>query len=405
MDAGGFQGRPEATDMFAHDNRVCLISSASAELRPIAEIDAALRPAWQKLAEHASEPNVFHEPWLLEPALQHFRTNPDLHMFLFWAGVPDKTDLIGLLPVGPSRLFGRWPIPHVQNWVHHNCFLGTPLVRKGFENQFWTALFDQLDKVSWPGFFHINGLTIGGAVDDAMRAVCARQKRRCDLVHSEVRALLQSDLDPDSYYASTVRAKKRKELRRQERRLADQGDVQVIRHEDATDLEAWIEEFLALERRGWKGRQGSALDSWAETRQFFVETLQGAAATGQLQRLDLRLDGKPLAMLVNFHSGEGSFSFKTTFDEDYARFSPGVLLQRENLGILDNPAISWMDSCAAEDHPMIDSLWSGRRHVGRFSVELKGLSRTALFRGVRLGEEFMAQIKGRKTGDPAEKRQ
>ncbi|MEL6876028.1 MAG: GNAT family N-acetyltransferase [Pseudomonadota bacterium] len=401
MDAGGFQTRSEATDMFVHDDRVCLISSATAELRPVADMDDTLRPAWQKLAGLASEPNVFHEPWLLEPALRHFRTNPDLHMFLFWAGVPDKTDLIGLLPVGPSKRFGRWPVPHVQNWVHHNCFLGTPLIRKGFENQFWTALFDQLDKKSWPGFFHINGLTIGGPVDEAMRAVCARQKRRCDLVHSEVRALLQSDLDPDSYYTSSMRTKKRKELRRQERRLADLGDLQVARHEDAADLDHWIEEFLALERRGWKGRQGSALDSWAETRLFFKQSLQGAAAAGQLQRLDLRLDGKPLAMLVNFLSGEGSFSFKTAFDEDHARYSPGVLLQLENLKMLNNPAIAWMDSCAAEDHPMIDSLWSERRHVGRFSVELKGLSRTALFRGVRLGEDIMAQIKGRKVTDPA----
>lgn len=405
MDAGGFQARSDTTDMFVHDDRVCLISSATAELRPIADIDAALRPAWQKLAGLASEPNVFHEPWLLEPALRYFQNSSDLHLFLFWAGVPDKTDLIGLLPVGPSRQFGRWPIPHVQNWVHHNCFLGTPLVRKGFENQFWTALFDQLDKASWPGFFHINGLTIGGAADAAMRAVCERQKRRCDLVHSEVRALLQSDLDPDAYYASTVRAKKRKELRRQERRLADLGELEVARHDDAANLDEWTDEFLALERRGWKGRQGSALDSWAETRQFFKETLNGAVTSGQLQRLDLRLDGKPLAMLVNFLSGEGGFSFKTAFDEDHARYSPGVLLQLENLKILNRPDIAWMDSCAAEDHPMIDSLWSGRRHVGRFSVELKGLSRTALFRGVRLGEDIMAQLKGRRITDPAEDRQ
>ena len=58
-----------------------------------------------------------------------------------------------------------------------------------------------------------------------------------------------------------------------------------------------------------------------------------------------------------------------------------------------------MDSCAAEDHPMIDSLWSGRRHIGRFSIELKGLSRTAVFRGVRLGEDLMAHIKKREIID------
>jgi len=51
---------------------------------------------------------------------------------------------------------------------------------------------------------------------------------------------------------------------------------------------------------------------------------------------------------------------------------------------------------------MIDSLWSGRRHIGRFSVELKGLSRTAIFRGVRLGENLMAHLKRREIVDIAQ---
>jgi hypothetical protein len=84
-------------------------------------------------------------------------------------------------------------------------------------------------------------------------------------------------------------------------------------------------------------------------------------------------------MLVNFLTPPGSFSFKTVFDESYARFSPGVLIQLENLKILDDPRIAWMDSCAAEDHPMIDSLWTERRAIVRVSVPLKGLRRRALY--------------------------
>jgi hypothetical protein len=86
-----------------------------------------------------------------------------------------------------------------------------------------------------------------------------------------------------------------------------------------------------------------------------------------------------LAMLVNFMCAPGSFSFKTAFDEDYARFSPGVLLQIENLALLEHPHIAWCDSCAAEGHPMIDSLWTGRRAVGRYSVAIGGSGRRAIF--------------------------
>ncbi len=75
----------------------------------------------------------------------------------------------------------------------------------------------------------------------------------------------------------------------------------------------------------------------------------------------LDLDERPLAMLINFRAPPGGFSFKTAFDEEYARFSPGVLLQQENLDLLDDPAIAWVDSCAAPGHPMIDSVWRERR--------------------------------------------
>ena len=85
---------------------------------------------------------------------------------------------------------------------------------------------------------------------------------------------------------------------------------------------------------------------------------------------------------------------------DYARFSPGVLIQLENLKILDRGDVAWMDSCAVQDHPMIDSLWTEPpRHRPRhrapqgsrrraWSSPSAGRSRPALVRsaGCRQGE-------------------
>jgi len=405
MNLSGLQ-RLEGKDIRANRFREGLYKTEfQAEFRPVAAIDAHMVQAWRDLAAQASEPNIFYEQWFLRPALAQFELHPEMRLFLLWAGAAGHSQLLGLLPISPAHRFGRWPVPHIQNWMHHNCFLGTPLVRKGFEEVFWQQLLVGLDQSNWPGFLHINGMTIGGPLDQAMRAVCGQQKRRCDLVHSEARAFLQSPLGAEPYLQANVRGKKRKELRRQAKRLDELGKVTFGHQTDARCLEQWIDEFLRLEKTGWKGLGGSALDSDGQTRKFFREALIGAAQAGQLERHDIRLEGTPLAMLVNFHSGRGSFSFKTAFDEAFSRFSPGVLLQLENLKILENPAIAWMDSCAAEDHPMIDSIWSGRRHIGRFSIELKGVSRRAIFRGLRLGEHLMGTIKGRSIFDPTEGQQ
>lgn len=331
---------------------------------------------WNTLVEHAVEPNAFNESWFLRPALEQFDPGGSVQLFSLWDG-----DLLcGLLPVSSHARYGRWPLPNVQNWMHHNAFLGTPLVRKGYEQDFWRAYLDHLDREPGQALFaHLNGLTIDGTLVKALEQVCFAQRRRCALVQRVERAYLEKGLSPDVYFETAVRGKKRKELRRQKNRLSEEGALNFVRDVTAAGLTEWTQEFLALEQKGWKGGNGSALACAAGTTALFSEVLANAAAVGKLERLDLRLDGRPLAMLVNFICPPGSFSFKTAFDEDYARFSPGVLLQIENLALLELPQIDWCDSCATEGHPMIDSLWTGRRAIGRYSVAIGGSGRRTIF--------------------------
>ena len=192
--------------------------------------------------------------------------------------------------------------------------------------------------------------------------------------------MLASGHSPDAYLEAALSGKKRKELRRQHARLSELGDLRVNRRTDASGLRRWCDDFLALEASGWKGAAGSALASHQATQTLFGDALAGAADRGKLERLSLTLDGQPIAMLASLLTPPGAYSFKTAFDERYSRFSPGVLLQRENLAVLERADIAWTDSCAAADHPMIDHLWSERRAVGRISIAIGGPLRRRAFR-------------------------
>jgi hypothetical protein len=340
--------------------------------------------AWDDLAHVAAEPNPFYESWFLRPALQQLDARSQVSLFTLWEGAPHKSTLLGLMPISNEGIYGRWPIPHIGNWLHHNAFLGTPLVRAGSERAFWQALLNKMDQHAGKSLFlHLNSLTVGGVLQQALGAVCdaplPSSGRRNALVNQQQRAFLVGPEQPDAYYEAAVRSKKRKELRRQKNRLAELGDLQFARQDGSSGLAKWTDEFLQLERAGWKGDNGSALDCAPETREMFKAALAGAAAQGRLELLDLRMDGKPLAMLVNFLCAPGSFSFKTAFDEEYSRFSPGVLLQIENLALLEREGIAWCDSCAAQDHPMIDSLWTDKRQIGRYSVAIGGAARRTMF--------------------------
>ncbi len=334
---------------------------------------------WQALADHASEPNPFFEAWYLLPALRAL--DPGHRVLLFTLEIDGQ--LAGLVPLAREARYYRWPIPHLRGWAHPNCFLGAPLVRKGAEAAFWRALLAWADdNAQLALFLHLGPIPLDGPLRHALDAVLAEHRRLSGVVHREDRALLMSSLCPEDYWAQALSGKKRKELRRQAARLAELGDVRIDRATDAKGLEPWLDQFLALEAAGWKGKAGSALASHPATTVLFRGALRGGAELGRLERLQLTLDAKPIAMLASFLAPPGAFSYKTAFDEAYARFSPGVLLQRENLEVLARPDIAWTDSCAAADHPMIGHLWRERRSVGRLSIAIGGPLRRTAFRAL-----------------------
>jgi len=335
-----------------------LAANAPAVLRRLTPAElAAGNPRWEDLAARAAEPNPFNESWYLAPALAALDRGGEAETLVLEA----NGGWLGLIPLVRSRRYYGRPIPHVANWLHGNAFLGAPLVASGHEAAFWRALLAHADRTAGAALFlHLAQVPLSGALATALVQVCAEQHRPCGLVHREERALLGSALTPDAYLETALSGKKRKELRRQHARLSEVGALACTRSRDAAGLSEWTAQFLALEAAGWKGRAGSALAASAATAGLFTTALRGAAERGKLERLTLTLDGQPIAMLATFLTPPGAFSFKTTFDEAYARFSPGVLLQRENLALLDDPALEWCDSCAAADHPMIDHIWRER---------------------------------------------
>lgn len=352
------------------------------------ENDAALLE-WDDLARSASEPNPFYESWNLLPALTAFARSGSVDLaVLSFDGV-----LCGLMPLARPASYYGYPIPNLGNWSHDNLFVGSPLVRRGCEHLFWRELFAWADRHPRGALFlHLDRLAEGGPLLAALAQVAGQGAREWAVVHREERALLRSELEAEAYFEASIGGKKRKELRRQHKRLSEEGELRFERQRDTAGLDRWTQDFLALERAGWKGRNRSALANDPRTGGWFAQTMHGAAAHGRLERLALSLDGQPIAMLANFLAPPGAFSFKTAFDERYARFSPGVLLQRENLDLLARGEIQWCDSCAAADHPMIERIWREKRAMVRINVAIGGSLRRKLFRQV-LRAELRKQAK------------
>lgn len=355
------------------------------------QIDGALLAAWAQLADDASEPNAFAEHWFVRASLAHLHQRRDIRIAQAWEG----ERLIGIIPLTHYDRYGRMPARHVRNWTHYQSFMGSPLIARGHETRFWQALVSTLDESSWAnGFLSLTGLGEGGPIHKSLVAAATMLGRPAPTVHRFERAMLASASDAETYLSTTMRGKKRKELRRLANRLGEMGALRFSLLRDPAALPGWCDEFLRLEAAGWKGSEGAALANHPSTAHFLRQCLEGAQAAGRLDFQRLDLDGRAIAMLINFRTPPGSWSFKIAYDEGLARFSPGIMIELENLPrVLADPELDWMDSCAVENHPMINSLWGERRAIIQISLPLAGARRSAIYHACRAAETASARLR------------
>jgi hypothetical protein len=165
--------------------------------------------------------------------------------------------------------------------------------------------------------------------------------------------------------------KRRKEWARQARRLAEQGRLEPRVARDP----AAIARFLALEAVGWKGARGTALAADSARRAFAREALEGFAREGALEIHELALNDTTIASGIVLRSGARAFYWKTAYDERFAEFSPGVQLTLTlSRALAASPGLALIDSCALENHPMIDRLWGGRLDLVDIALASPGRS-------------------------------
>lgn len=369
-------------------------------------LDAALIAEWRALSARTGEANIFAESALLIAALHHCDrgadggvTGPNAAQIALARDASGV--LVGIMPLARASRFGRLPLAALGNWGHPNAFLNAISIAHGAEEAFWRAIIQSASQTRLAApLLHITLLPLDGPVHRGLAAAADALGLPVVIDDAVTRAALATDQSADAYWDESVRAKKRKELRRQWARLSEQGVLTTDHLGKADDPAPWIAEFLTLEASGWKGANGSSLSSNADTNGFFNDAMRAAHATGQLELTALRLDGRAIAMLITLVGGNCGFSFKTAFDEDYARFSPGVLLQRESLGLLVDRKLHWIDSCAAQDHPMIDSLWRERRQIVSVVLPMPGMANRTLFSALQAAKSLWHRVKSlRRTAD------
>jgi len=363
--------RPSGGDVMADGAKMSVVVT-----NDLTELEGHVA-AWEDLAGAAIEPNVFYEPWMLMPALRAYGAERRSLFALVQAPDPAR-------PHGPPLLCGffplelkdhcdgissKLPLKTLRLWRKPEMiYLCAPLLRAGYAREALAAFFDWLDAGSHNCSLMEFGFVTGeGPFHHLLVDYLHGHLKFTYVAESFTRALFRPAADAEAYIRDALSRARRKEYRRQERRLAETGRLEYTALDPDADLDSWIEEFLRFEANSWKGKGGRALTCSETDRRYFVEVAREAFRRGKLMMLALRFNGRPIAYKLNFLSGVGSFAFKIAFDEEYARYSPGVLLELENIRLLHEPPqirqIKWMDSCADPDRFLVNHLWTDRRAI------------------------------------------
>ncbi len=337
----------------------------------------AVRPFWPELAEHAASDNPFFDPAFLAPAA----TALDASVELVTVSASDGK-LLAMLPVTTHRL-GRIA-PALRAFAHHYAPLAQPVVASaGLEANAAALIEGVLDRAGRTGMVVLPEL-VDSDVTAAIERAAKTAGRSVTRIDAYQRAAFDRDRDGTDPRAALAK-RRRKEYARLLRRLGDEGTVAFEHAVAPADIAERLEDFIALEAAGWKGRRQTAMASQPAFADFARTAITGLARRGAASAITLRVGERPAAILICLHQNRTALTWKIAYDESLAQYSPGAQLMLEAPRFLfANERIQRIDSCATANHPMANHVWHGRQSMTTLVI---GPARQRWRKGVALAAD------------------
>jgi CelD/BcsL family acetyltransferase involved in cellulose biosynthesis len=309
---------------------------------------------WADLTKRAS-PNVFMNPAALTAA--NDIKFAQVYVLLAWEEGEAPRKLVGVWALQMRKITPFWPAL-LEALPYNYAFLSSPVIDPAYIDDVVAAFFTAIEKNPvLPNVINLQSLNAEAPDYDAIiKALTARGGEQLS-VSGGARPFVTRE------FGVKRSGSTRKKLRQDWNRLSALGSVDIVNERTPAAVREAFEVFLALEADSWKGARGTAL-LCDETDAGFVRRLvSGLAEQGNASVALLRVDGVAIAAQVLMYCGTMAYTWKTAFNSDYAKYSPGALLiDKVTEEIFATPGINAIDSCSAEGSFMAQ-LWTGRRKM------------------------------------------
>jgi CelD/BcsL family acetyltransferase involved in cellulose biosynthesis len=343
------QCRPNKIAALLQKSRKALGSMISVT---ICSPDPSLAAAWDDLTRRASS-NVFMNPVALNAACA--TKFAKVHMLLAWEEGAGSRKLVGVWALQQRKVALFWPAL-LEALPYTYAFLSSPVVDPAYVAAVMRAFLAAVAQhPSLPNVLSLRDLDAESPSHAAIVQALA--------AHGSAPLKLSESKRPFATRALGVKrsGSTRKKLRQDWNRLCGLGAVDVVNDRAPDQVRTAFEAFLALELGSWKGAQRTAI-LCDDADAAFVRRLVGDLSQRRSASVALlRVDGRAIAAQVVMYCGPTGYTWKTAFDSEYAKYSPGALLiDKLTEELFATEGIEAIDSCSAEGSFMAQ-LWTGRR--------------------------------------------
>jgi CelD/BcsL family acetyltransferase involved in cellulose biosynthesis len=292
---------------------------------------------WDALVERSPRPEPFFRHAFVRMVIDHFEPRAKLKFL----AARQRGRLVAALPLveEEGRMVGV-PVRRLRAPVsHHSCRFDVPC--EAGRDDAVQAMFSHLRATTRFDVLEIGDVPPGG------RARMLLDRASAEGFPTGTYETLRSPFIPLEGGARALRARldRRFEanLRRRRRRLSEKGRLRLERSTGGSALEALLEEGFSLEKQGWKGKSGTAIDCEPRVRGFYGELSRVASLRGELTLYFLRLDERAVAFQLGLTCGGSYYVLKVAYDEAHAASSPGQLLAESVLIDLCERGLSELD--------------------------------------------------------------
>ncbi|MDP2354707.1 MAG: GNAT family N-acetyltransferase [Beijerinckiaceae bacterium] len=353
-------------------------SSYSVELIGAADL-ARVRGDWADLFDRCLECNVFFGPDLLEPLATGPLCDKSFRVLLAWRQAPGARTLAGFMPLHLSA----GPLAPVRGFKHHYVVGSTPLIDSFQPEEAANALLHGLTEIRPGALLILDDVRLDWPAWQSF--VQAAQASGC--VFEEQDVTVRAGVSPASG-TTHMKGKIAQNLRRCGAKLSALGAWSVSTPMDIDAAREAFEALLSIEASGWKGAAGTALASNADTLAFARTAFDPANLRPSPVFSVLWLEERAVAVSMNLVGHDNAANLKCAYDETYAAFSPGVLLDVALADELRRTSFTPMiDSVAMPGHP-VERVWPERLRRGWIAMACDPATGLAEFHA-RLGIEQM----------------